>query len=93
MNVVQLHQQTEDPVFFHKHQLRVGTALRYWGRRNPGSLWFVTGVYSAGRVPRSEVFAKNLSDLIRLKNHVTGEIRFRSFSYLSYSAIYRIDER
>lgn len=92
MNVVQLHPTAEDPIFFCKHQLRVGTALRYWGRRNPGSLWFVTGVYTAGRTPRSEVFAKNLTDLIRLKNHVTSEVVFRSFGYISYSALYRIDE-
>jgi hypothetical protein len=90
--LVQLHQQPQDDIFFSKRDLRVGTAIRYWGRRNPGSLWFVTGVFTADRVPRKEVFAKNLSDLIRLKNHITGEVRFRSFGYLSYSAIYRIDD-
>jgi hypothetical protein len=27
----------EDDVFFRKHRLRVGTALRYYGRSNPGT--------------------------------------------------------
>lgn len=85
----------DDDVFFHKHQLRVGTALRYYGRTGPGTLWFVTGVYTSDRgrhVPRQETFPQTLEDLIRLRNHETGEVRFMSFTYLSYSSIWRIDE-
>jgi hypothetical protein len=87
--------QPDDPVFFTKHQLRVGTALRYYGRTAPGSLWFVTGIYSNNKgktVPRQETFPQTLDDLVRLHNHETGEVRFMHVIYLSYSAIWRIDE-
>ena len=87
--------QPDDPVFFHKRQLRVGTALRYYGRTGPGQLWFVTGIYSTNKgqhVPRKETFPQTILDLIRLRNHETGEVRFMSFQYLEYSAIWRIEE-
>jgi hypothetical protein len=85
----------EDDVFFHKHRLRVGTALRYYGRSNPGGLWFVTGIFSTNKgrhVPRAEIFPQTLEDLVRLKNHETGEVRFHGFSYLAYSAIWRLED-
>jgi hypothetical protein len=85
----------DDDVFFHKHQLRVGTALRYYGRSNPGALWFVTGIFSTNKgrhIPRAETFPQTLEDLVRLKNHETGEVRFFRFSYISYSSIYRIED-
>jgi hypothetical protein len=84
-----------DDVFFTKHQLRVGTALRYYGRTAPGTLWFVTGIYTSDRgrhVPRQETFPQTLEDLIRIRNHETGEVRFMAFQYLSYSSLYRIEE-
>ena len=82
----------DDPVFFAKHQLRVGTALRFHGRTHTGELWFVTGIYSGNRTPRRETFPQTLDDLIRVKNHASGHVRFVRFSYLSYSSIWRIDE-
>lgn len=85
----------DDPIFFRKHQLRVGTALRYYGRTDPGGLWFVTGIYTDdhGRHrPRAETFPQTLDDLVRLRNHQTSEIRFMRFSYISYSALYRVEE-
>lgn len=85
----------DDDVFFHKHQLRVGTALRYHGRSNPGALWFVVKIYTTDKgrhVPRAETFPQTLGDIVRLKNHETGEVRFFPFVYLSYSSIWRIDD-
>lgn len=87
----------EDDIFFRKHQLRVGTALRFHGRsaNRKGELWFVTGIFTTRNgkhVPRSEVFPQTLDDLVRLKNHQTQQVRFASFIYLSYSAVWRIDE-
>jgi hypothetical protein len=84
-----------DPVFFRKHDLRVGTALRYYGRRHAGELLFVTGIFTSNQgrhVPRAETFPQTLDDLVRLKNHETGEVRFARFSYISYSALYRIED-
>ena len=97
LNVVQFptDAETTDPVFFHKHQLRVGTALRYYGRTAAGSLWFVTGIFTTNQgrhVPRQETFPQTLTDLIRIKNHDTQQVRFMSFQYLSYSSLYRIEE-
>lgn len=88
-------EQPDDPIFFTKHQLRVGTALRYYGRTGPGQLFFVTGIYTSNKgrhQPRQETFPQTLDDLVRLQNHETGEVRFMRFSYLEYSAIWRIDE-
>jgi hypothetical protein len=88
-------EQSDDPVFFTKRQLRVGTALRYYGRTGPGSLFFVTGIYTTrnGRhVPREETFPQTLDDLVRIKNHETGEVRFVRFAYASYSAIWRVED-
>jgi hypothetical protein len=87
-----LHEDHDDDIFFRKHQLRIGTALRYYGRTKPGSLWFVTGVYTGQHIHRKETFPQKLTDLVRLKNHQTGEVRFMRFVYLEYSAIWRIDE-
>jgi hypothetical protein len=81
----------DDTVFFHKHQLRVGTALRYYGRTAVGALWFVTGIYVRG-VSRKETFPQTLDDLVRLRNHETGEVRFFRVSYLIYSAIWRVED-
>jgi hypothetical protein len=88
--------ETEDTVFFKKHQLRVGTALRYHGRTDAGALWFVTGIYTTnnGRhVLRAETFPQTLTDLVRVQNHQTKQVHFLAFQYLSYSAIWEIDER
>ena len=90
-----LQQEDEDFIFFRKYQLRVGTALRFRGRTHTGELWFVTGIYTTehGRhVPRSEVFPQTFADLVRLKNHQTQQVRFMRFEYLSYSAVWQIDE-
>jgi hypothetical protein len=82
----------EDPIFFAKHQLRVGTPLRFWGRTGAGELWFVMRVYSnKDGTPRSETFPQTLDDLIQLRNHETGRVRYVRFLYLSYSSIWRID--
>lgn len=91
-NVVSL---SNDPVFFSKHQLRVGTMLRYFGRRNPGSLWFVTRIKLTGRsyIPTwAASFPRTFGDLIELTCHATGERRHLTFAYLSYSAIWRIED-
>ena len=93
--LVQQEELNEDPVFFRKHQLRVGTALRFCGRTHTGELWFVTGIYTTDRgrhVPRAETFPQTLVDLVRLKNHQTQQVRFINFQYLSYSAVWKIDE-
>lgn len=85
----------DDPVFFSKHQLRVGTALRYYGRTAAGTLYFVTGVFTIDKgrhVPRAETFPQTLDDIVRLKNHETGEVRFARFAYLSYSSIWRVED-
>ena len=84
--------ENSDPVFFRKHDLRVGTSLRYYGRTDPGGLWFVTGIWTPDRRgPRQETFPQTLDDLVRLKNHESGEVRFMRFSYLEYSAIWRLE--
>jgi hypothetical protein len=85
----------DDDVFFHKHQLRVGTALRYYGRTAAGTMFFVTGVFTTDkgrRVPRAETFPQTLDDIVRLKNHETGEVRFHRFVYISYSALWRVED-
>ncbi len=36
----------DDPIFFHKGQIRKGTRLVYVGRRDPNSIWIVVSIYS-----------------------------------------------
>jgi hypothetical protein len=55
----------------------------------------VTGVFTIDkgrRVPRAETFPQTLDDIVRLKNHETGEVRFHRFVYISYSALWRVED-
>jgi hypothetical protein len=84
-----------DNTFFSKRALQIGTAVRYHGVTDPGSLWFVTRIYTTlnGAVkPRKESFPQTLKDTVQLTNHVSGDVRHLRFGTLSYSAIWRIEE-
>lgn len=80
-----------DPIFFSKHQLRHGTLLRYYGRRNPGQLWYIDRVVGKKRGD-ALIFPETLSDLVQVKNATTFETKWLTFGYLSYSAIWRIED-
>lgn len=86
-----------DDIFFHKSQLKEGDQLVYYGRWQPLSMWEVVefrsyypgkivGEIKVKRVP----LIRHLSDVVTLRNTDTAEVRKVSFSYLSYSAIWRL---
>lgn len=86
-----------DDTFFHKTQVDFGTRLVCFGRLNPMSIWEVVGIEShflgenVGDIKLKKVNQiRYLSDLITVKNVQTGQKRKLPFSYMSYSAIWRI---
>jgi hypothetical protein len=86
-----------DDVFFHKSQLTYGTALVYYGRWEPMSKWVVVDIKShflGKEVGELKVKKVNqirfLSDILTLRNVETNETRTMNFSYISYSAIWRL---
>ena len=82
-----------DPVFFPKHQLRVGTPLRFFGRTDRGALWIVTEIWTfTDKVSRRVNSPLTMMDIVQLRNQETGQIKTYNFTYLSYSAIWRIAE-
>lgn len=86
-----------DDTFFHKTQLDFGTRLICYGRLDPLSTWEVIGIEShfLGKVV-GEMKVKKvnqiryLSDVITVKNVETGQTKKLPFSYMSYSAIWRL---
>ena len=86
-----------DNIFFHKSQLVPGVKLIYYGRWEPMSIWEIVEIKShylgkeVGDIKYKKVQKVIfLSDSLALKNVATGEIRTLTFSYMSYSAIWRL---
>jgi hypothetical protein len=80
-----------DQIFFEKRQLRKGMSLRYYGRRSAGQLWFVDRIATVGEGKTTDS-PTTLRDWVRLRSAVGGEIRWLLFGYLSYSAIWRLED-
>lgn len=80
-----------DPIFFGKGDVFVGTRLEYRGRKAPGQIWEVSGIYTY--IPKKEGYervdgVRTLQDLVFFTSG--SEERAATFGYLSYSAIWRI---
>jgi len=89
--------QTLDPIFFTKDQLRVGSYLRHYGRRHPNTTWqvekIVSWFHSPGAryyEPRAVPVTRHLTDTVHLLQVGSTTRRITKFSYLSYSAIWRL---
>ena len=91
----------DDSIFFHKGQIKVGMILLYMGRLDPQSRWRVTSIKShfktsaTSKSPyrlREVDSVRHLSDDIHMEHTRTGATRSCTFQYLSYSAIWRIEE-
>lgn len=83
----------DNPYFFHKGQMTVGTRLRYIGRTDPNGMWIVKGIRSYSYKTNKERWVdivQQLNDDVHLENTDTGERRQAMFAYLSYSAIWRL---
>lgn len=85
-----------DPIFFTKASVKVGTCIKYYGRRNPGSIWVVQTIYTFrsekfGRVRSWIADVRTLDDILEMRNDKTGEIKQASFKYISDSARWRIE--
>jgi hypothetical protein len=87
----------DDPIFFHKSQVAVGTQLRNVGRRDPTARWVIKKIATFQRIQKTDRFrlvpvdsVVHLSDQIFMQNTATGETRQLSFAGISYSAIWRI---
>jgi len=86
-----------DDIFFHKTQLHFGSKLICLGRLNPRSMWEVIGIEShflgenVGDVKLKRVNEiRYLSDIVKIRNIETKEVRRFSFASMSYSAIWRL---
>jgi hypothetical protein len=92
--------QGEDDVFFHKSQIKVGTRLLNFGRKDHGSIWVVTHIYThvileSGRIRRDTIeMVQKLNDYVEFRKVVRGvtsnEQRQRTFGSLSYTAVWRL---
>jgi hypothetical protein len=85
-----------DPIFFHKSQIKIDTRLRYYGRMAPNTEWRVVKIVTFSQRKGAAVRRKHidhvehLSDDITLLKTGTNEVRVITFSYMSYSAIWRL---
>lgn len=88
----------EDPIFFTMGQVHVGALLTHVGRKSPQTSWRVTRIVSHQAIrgewrPKKVLIVEHMSDRIYLRRvdaPATFSERSATFSYLSYSAIWRI---
>lgn len=85
-----------DDVFFHKSQVRIGTAFVYMGRMDPLSVWTVVDVHTFARSKngwkrrRAEEVAKLKDEVVLHREGGQHKSLQLSFQYMSYSAIWRM---
>lgn len=91
----------DDAIFFHAAQVCEGTEFVHWGRLAPGSRWRVVrittyepskaeGSFKRKRVP-AVTRLRDVVTLARLAGgQLTNDYREGAFTYLSYSAIWRL---
>jgi hypothetical protein len=90
-----------DPVFFTKTDVGIGSHIQYFGRTDPGSIWEVIGIKSYVRDEKTGLFKSSRLSYVRTLNDditlrcvsdtpKTLRKRSLSFSSLSYSAIWRM---
>lgn len=85
--------QGDDPVFFHRRQIRIGTHLLNWGRIDHGITFRVTRIRSvpAGKARSVDVeVCQHMADTVTLQRVGGTETRVISFAGLSYSAAWRL---
>lgn len=86
-----------DPIFFHKSQVRLGVQIEYFGRRDPGARWRVIEISSHEYVKGNVYKEVTVEEVKYLTDRVTiarvgkpGLTRNVSFANISYSAIWRL---
>jgi hypothetical protein len=84
----------DDPVFFHKAQISVGSQLWHFGRLDPKSLWEVYAIISYNRKKQKHIqTTSKLLDVVYMRRvNSENETRYMTFGYLSYSALWRLAE-
>lgn len=90
--------QGNDPIFFHKSQVKLGMRLVYFGRRNHGELWEVIEIKTyrqaktgSGRwITRQAEEIEKISDDVVVRRLNGNETKQLTFATLSYSAIWRL---
>jgi len=86
-----------DPIFFHKSNIRLGTRFRNYGRLTSGTTWVVQAIWTLSHssfgVSRHMITnVRTLKDRLEMHCEETGEIKTLAFDYMSYSAIWRLDD-
>lgn len=86
-----------DSVFFTKDQLKVGSILRYYGRHAPNTVWEVTSIrycviHNSELRSHKVTIPQTLQDQVKVKCRNDGTCMELSFQYLSYSAIWRLEQ-
>lgn len=90
--------QEPDSIFFSKADFHVGRSLRFYGRgAERGKLYFIQSIrtieHSGGVLTSVRVSTPaRLADRVTLREAITGQTRILSFAYLSYSAIWRLED-
>lgn len=85
-----------DGIFFNKADVKVGTKFTHYGRRNSPTTWIVHSIWTitgSGRDRvKSRVFnVRTLADFLEIRCEETGEYRTINFTYVCYSAIWRME--
>jgi hypothetical protein len=86
-----------DPIFFHKSNVKVGSRFRNYGRLTSDTNWVVQAIWTLSHsnfgVTRHYVASvRTLKDRLELRCEETGEVKNLTFSGMSYSAIWRLDD-
>ena len=97
----------DDPYFFHKGQITLGTVIEYGGRTDPGSLWEVVRIVSrfpptpnraknGDWAPREVEVCRRMDDDVYMRRISEGRgskrKRTATFAYISYCVLYRISD-
>lgn len=85
-----------DPIFFAKYNIHVGTRLIYYGRTASGKRLTVEAIWTFkssphGRLRSYVTSVQKLDDILELRGD-DGTHWERTFSYCSYSSLYRLEE-
>jgi hypothetical protein len=85
-----------DATFFNKAEVRTGTRFTHYGRRGHPSIWVVNAIWTITGRGRDKVKSRiytvrTLDDRIEIRCEETGEFRTMSFTYLVYSALWRLE--
>lgn len=84
--------QGMDDIFLHRSQVNLGVEFVYYGRLDHGAIWRVSEIktYSPGGRTTKVDTVQTMHDNVVLVRRGSNETRQIGFTYLSYSAVWRL---